>query len=481
MMMSSSFERLRMSKEECEEFVTSLKGLEATMRDHLKALASCVSAAKKEAPPTGQSAASAKGSQPLTSKPSDPFLSKVHGNELGNGINSSVTRKEKVTIYVKTVFLKVGEIDTLRDRFAADAFVQAKWREPALDGKQNLPTSEIDWSNYWSPKLSIDNVFGDPKETVWHTVLFDSRGTAMICQKRRVNGSFLEYMELNQFPFDTQDLTVSLTTDLSDKEVEFVEDPNDRCALNVESFVDEQEWKLHKMIHTWTRTREEAFKSIQCLHPVFSAACKASRRPEFFIWNILIVMFLICSLSFATFAVGVGLPQNRLQLSFILLLTTVSFKFVVNQSLPMISYLTYLDKYILSSMAILCCICVWHAVVTAIQNSINETTAISADRAKENLQLIREKENNSKDQFGVKCEKCHLDRTAPSLCTSNYATGSNQFDDCGIDGGSIQVGMDPMANQGHGTIPEIYLSDIDTRTIKNNMTDPNQTTLTTYN
>jgi len=34
--------------------------------------------------------------------------------------------------------------------------------------------------------------------------------------------------------------------------------------------------------------------------------------------------------------------QNRLQLSFILLLTTVSFKFVVNQSLPMISYLTYL-------------------------------------------------------------------------------------------------------------------------------------------
>ena len=52
--------------------------------------------------------------------------------------------------------------------------------------------------------------------------------------------------------------------------------------------------------------------------------------------------FLICSLSFATFAVDINLPQNRLQLAFILLLTTVSFKFVVNQSLPMISYLTYM-------------------------------------------------------------------------------------------------------------------------------------------
>lgn len=44
----------------------------------------------------------------------------------------------QVTINVRTVFLKVGEIDTLRDRFAADAYVQAKWREPAMDGKQTL-------------------------------------------------------------------------------------------------------------------------------------------------------------------------------------------------------------------------------------------------------------------------------------------------------------------------------------------------------
>ena len=43
-----------------------------------------------------------------------------------------------------------------------------------------------------------------------------------------------------------------------------------------------------------------------------------------------------------TFAVKPTLPQNRLQLSFTLVLTAVAFKFVVNQSLPRISYLTYL-------------------------------------------------------------------------------------------------------------------------------------------
>jgi len=52
--------------------------------------------------------------------------------------------------------------------------------------------------------------------------------------------------------------------------------------------------------------------------------------------------FMICGLSFATFVVTSDTPHFRLTLTLILLLTTISFKFAVNQSLPMISYLTYL-------------------------------------------------------------------------------------------------------------------------------------------
>ena len=51
---------------------------------------------------------------------------------------------------------------------------------------------------------------------------------------------------------------------------------------------------------------------------------------------------LITLLAFATFAVSIKYTQNRLQLSFTLVLTGVAFKFVVNQSLPRISYLTYM-------------------------------------------------------------------------------------------------------------------------------------------
>jgi len=63
---------------------------------------------------------------------------------------------------------------------------------------------EINWELYWNPKLSIENAFGEPKENVWYSVSFDAHGQATVTERRRVNGSFLEYMELDQFPFDTQ-------------------------------------------------------------------------------------------------------------------------------------------------------------------------------------------------------------------------------------------------------------------------------------
>ena len=38
-------------------------------------------------------------------------------------------------MYIRVVFLKLGEIDTVKECFTAEAFIQAKWREPLLDYK----------------------------------------------------------------------------------------------------------------------------------------------------------------------------------------------------------------------------------------------------------------------------------------------------------------------------------------------------------
>lgn len=63
---------------------------------------------------------------------------------------------------------------------------------------------DVNWDEYWSPNLTIDNALGDVREEAWHAIAHSERGEAWVYEKRRVKGAFLEYLELNQFPFDTQ-------------------------------------------------------------------------------------------------------------------------------------------------------------------------------------------------------------------------------------------------------------------------------------
>ncbi|XP_055959433.1 cys-loop ligand-gated ion channel isoform X2 [Patella vulgata] len=283
--------------------------------------------------------------------------------------NTADGHKNKVRVQVWVQFFKVGEIDTLKEQYTADVIVRAKWREPLLDGETQQSGVEIaDFSKYWNPKLSIENTIGDPKEVVRYRVVFNNRGDAFVSEKRTIKGTFMENLELNDFPFDVQDLTVTVASELPSYEVDLIEDHDNRHIVNRLSFVDEQEWHLY--VHTECEKKDLIIDQMEMAikRSALSVKCRAARRPGYFVWNIFMVTFLICSLSFATFSVKKDLPQNRLQLSFTLVLTAVAFKSVVNQSLPRISYLTYMDKYLLASMVMLSTVCAWHGIVTLLPN-----------------------------------------------------------------------------------------------------------------
>ena len=83
--------------------------------------------------------------------------------------------------------------------------LKARWREPILDRKEvNSSRSSVDWSALWNPKLFIENTIGDPKETSFQMLTHSHNGEAYVIEKRRVKGTFLENLELMDFPFDVQ-------------------------------------------------------------------------------------------------------------------------------------------------------------------------------------------------------------------------------------------------------------------------------------
>ena len=48
------------------------------------------------------------------------------------GLSANEGRRH-TKVFIKVVILKVGEIETVKEYYEADVFIQARWREPVLD------------------------------------------------------------------------------------------------------------------------------------------------------------------------------------------------------------------------------------------------------------------------------------------------------------------------------------------------------------
>ena len=155
--------------------------------------------------------------------------------------------------------------------------------------------------------------------------------------------TFRENFELHRFPYDSQQLTMLFETanaNMVDWNVSLeVPDGADggpdqdvRCLLTPES------WKLLPDLEV---DRSDGVK--------MSIKLVMQRAPSFYLWNVCFVNFLIVLVSFSVVGIPNGDLADRLSVTLTCMLTSVAFKFVIMQSLPIASYLTFLDKYVLMS------------------------------------------------------------------------------------------------------------------------------------
>ncbi|KAH3838170.1 gamma-aminobutyric acid receptor subunit gamma-3-like [Dreissena polymorpha] len=303
----------------------------------------------------------------------DPVYHRHHSNN--NSTHRSVHNKtpihsyqadktevrQKTLVFVTVVYLKIGDIDTIKENFEAEVFIQAKWREPLLDHIEKKVTN---FKHFWNPELIMQNTLDEPKARVWHEVHLTDMGEAYILERRKIKGKFNETMELNNFPFDIQGISVVISSELSTSRVKLVENNEDLSYINVDCFSDSQEWILHDFMELETTEISANYTKSRDKYSALVVTCCVTRRPGFFAWNILVVVNLLSIFAFTTFAVDSKLTPNRLQLSFILILAAISFRNVANQSIPKISYLTHLDRYNLISMVFQGFICFWHGIVS---------------------------------------------------------------------------------------------------------------------
>ncbi|UJR34459.1 hypothetical protein I4U23_021866 [Adineta vaga] len=168
-----------------------------------------------------------------------------------------------VRVDVRLMFLRVGTIETHCERYAAYVAVESHWRADAsflatltsnqiaaLDQDEQLSLV----GNYkgWHPHIFILNRdVGSIDETTHYSLKRHHETKQIEVRELRIfEGRFLCDFDLHHYPTDTQELNISIGSNLSDKKVQLYADPYNLSGVNKESFAAQHEWILYEHVET---------------------------------------------------------------------------------------------------------------------------------------------------------------------------------------------------------------------------------------
>ncbi|CAF1026239.1 unnamed protein product [Adineta ricciae] len=251
-----------------------------------------------------------------------------------NSFQNLILRKihrDAVEVSICCIFVRVGDIDTLNERYYGEFLLEASWEEPSFKGLQSRP---FDPSIRWTPELELMNGIGELQDDVTYSVHHNKQGFATVTEHHRLKGTLWERMELHHFPVDVQELSLSITSSRTDKEVTFIRDLRKPSGVNRRVFTDEQEWYLFEYVDIEVTHQIDEYLDDVHNHPVVICSCYAARKYGYFIWNAYFLIFLITSASFTTFPIPLSNIHGRIQIACTLLLTSITFRWLCNKALP---------------------------------------------------------------------------------------------------------------------------------------------------
>jgi hypothetical protein len=161
-----------------------------------------------------------------------------------------------------------------------------------------------------------------------------------------------EHFELENFPFDKQDLTMELRLDNPRSWDGF-----DLCVHSVQFYrtaVEMSEWHLcQPIVKRGAPSPKASNVNLQVV-----------RKPHYYVRNIVCVMLMLALLSLLVFAIPEEELADKISVCLTLLLTTVAFKFVIGDSLPRVNYDHFMDSFIFNNMFFLSLTALTTTVVT---------------------------------------------------------------------------------------------------------------------
>jgi hypothetical protein len=98
-------------------------------------------------------------------------------------VSQSTFTKNARNVYVSVQITKIGDIDTMNDRYQGVFEIESRWIDDELIQKYEP-------SKHWNPRIYIENIFQDINEEIKYEIverIFQSKQTIVV-EKRKAKG-----------------------------------------------------------------------------------------------------------------------------------------------------------------------------------------------------------------------------------------------------------------------------------------------------
>jgi len=244
-----------------------------------------------------------------------------------------------IGIYV----VDIETIDNVHQHFVADFMLLVRWKDDRLKGESR--TVEID--DIWWPNIAVLNG-RDLSMELPHRAEIDEEGNVLY--RQRYYGNMAALFDLKKFPFDTQTLPFKVLTlghDSTQIAIQFA--ANESGSMETFSNSD---WHIEKGNGMSGLFKTRSLTKGEIALPMITLEFKAERHVFYYVWKVIIPLMVIVMMSWAIFYIEPTLAAPQIGLAATSILTLIAFLFSLGKILPPIAYLTKIDFFVYSSLAL---------------------------------------------------------------------------------------------------------------------------------
>ncbi|KAI9031088.1 hypothetical protein DFJ74DRAFT_654605 [Hyaloraphidium curvatum] len=231
---------------------------------------------------------------------------------------------------------RLESIDPVAQQFAISGYLNFFWEDAKFESPDDDGANQpVDPDAVFENAVEF-SLFGPPVFRVRNSV---------VSEMIHFKAVLYEELELDRFPFDRQFLTIRICL----KTKEF------RAVSEAPNYVpDKHDWRsmasftCSPSVAGWSAISPIVGTSVaagQSDELRITVSLRVERQWRYFLYNIVLIVFLIVCLSPIAFLMGCEDVGGRMSIILTLLLTLVTFKFVVASEIPKTPALTLLDKY----------------------------------------------------------------------------------------------------------------------------------------